>query len=1164
MLSNRKQNRAQGRFGGLLRGALGWALLLEPVGSLAQSARSGIGAIPYSGGTTFRVWAPNATGIKVAGGFNSWTGVPLISESNGFWSLDVAGAVVGQEFKYIVNGSTWKRDPRSRKVTNSNGNSIIYDPTAFNWQGYTNYPILNLYHNGLVLYEMHVGAFYAPNGYRGSFDDAIKKIPHLKNLGINAVSLMPINEFPGDYSWGYNPSDIFAVENAGYGGPDAFKRFVLACHSNNIAVLVDIVHNHYGPSDLGGSLWQFDGWSQNGKGGIYFYNSSGYCCTPWGDRPDYSRQQVRDFISDQIRMWLNEYQVDGFRWDAVHFIRNYGDLFGPYTYIPDGASLLTSINSMMGTNYPGKIRIAEADNTDNGFDSHWEQGFHNDLLYQLTLASDAGRSMSTVAGLIGSWKSFGRVIYLESHDTVGAQNSKHRLPRDIDSSDPTSIWARKRSLLGAGIMLTSPGMPMLFQGQEMLEDWDFSDSTPLRWDRTNTYAGITRAYSTLVRARRNLDGHLDGLKGSETAFYKMDEGNKVLAYHRYPWNSHGENIDVFVIANFSNTSWTNDTYEFDFPYAGSWTVRFNSDATAYGADFDGIGPSVVTASGSPPRATVNMGRYSLMILSRGGDAPVGSATFDPPQPTGCNPVVVTYDPGDGPLKNAAQVTAHIGRNRWQDVRDEAMALQGSVWVYTNATLPGTYQLDVVFHEGDTWDNNNDLNWQVGVSACPSADNRPLVLITNPADNVTVPYPVSTYTLKGVCSSGTVGHLQWSNQLTGASGSLPAGGSWTMADIALQVGTNRISVSGTNDAVWTSAADTASNAVYSAGWTNGSNGGTGWESGWALSGSANAGHYRPVTEANLEIGPYAWGMWANSGALSESIRHLAYPLASGDVFQVQFDNNWVNGGGQVGIGLRNNWDTNLFEFFFIGGQTNYQVRDGRGTHDIPLTWTNIGLHLSLQLTTRTTYQFAVQYATNTVIVTGQLASASDQQITRFRAWNSTAGGGTDYNLYLNNLLINGRLIPAVSTGDWVLVVREAGDDQTDTDHDQLPDWWEIHYFFGPTNADANTDTDHDGFINLHELLLGTKPTDSNSTFRISETERSSINFPVITWTSVGGKSYAVEYSENILRGFTTAVIQAETNVPIGMETTISYTDSGVHPGGPFTNQLRAYRIRLIEP
>jgi 1,4-alpha-glucan branching enzyme len=240
-------------------------------------------------------------------------------------------------------------------VTNSTGNGIIYDHKAFDW-GDNNFQMAP--GNELVIYEMHVGTFNVKeDGQVGTFDSAIEKLPYLQELGINAVEVMPVMEFSGDFSWGYNPSHPFAVESI-YGGPDAFKRFVKAAHEHGIAIIVDVVYNHFGPSDL--DLWQFDGWSQNGKGGIYFYNDR-RSHTPWGDtRPDYGRDEVRQYLRDNALMWFEEYRVDGLRWDAITYIKNIeGNEANPANDIPEGWSLMQWINEEIQQRFPGKISIAE-------------------------------------------------------------------------------------------------------------------------------------------------------------------------------------------------------------------------------------------------------------------------------------------------------------------------------------------------------------------------------------------------------------------------------------------------------------------------------------------------------------------------------------------------------------------------------------------------------------------------------------------------------------------------------------------------------------------------------------------------------------------------------------------------------------------------------------
>jgi 1,4-alpha-glucan branching enzyme len=581
--------------------------------SLAQSLRPGWGSTPYhSGGqtgVTFRVWAPNATSVTVPGEFNFWstTANPLFSEgASGVWSVDVPGALPGQEYKYFINGSIWKRDPRNRKEVSSGGNSIIYDPTAFNWTG-DNPVAMPL--EDLAIYEMHVGTFYdstPANSIPGQFIDTINRLDYVKNLGFSAIELMPVAEFPTDSSWGYNLSDPYAIENIGYGGPDGFKALVKACHARGLALLLDVVHNHYGPSDM--DLWEFDGWTGGGTGGgIYFYQDSGFCCTPYGSRPNYSRLPVRDYIRDNFKMFLDEYHVDGFRWDTPGLMFN-----ATGGTINDAKTLIQEINDMIRTNYTGKIDIAE-DVFGMGFDSTWDLGLPSALTGVLAQSSDANRDMNVVASQIsGSNNGLKRVVFLESHDVVGDLNNGKRLPTAIDSATPNSYWARKRSTLGAAITFTSPGVPMIFQGQEMLENQQFSSSRPVDWSKTNSYANIVRLYRDLVRLRRNLDGVSLGLKGDQYNVFTIDNVNKLVAYRR--WKSSSPTQDVIVVANFANATRTN--YSLTFPRSGTWYVHFNGDSTNYGSDYGNTGSISVNASGGPPVAGITIGPYSAWILSQ--------------------------------------------------------------------------------------------------------------------------------------------------------------------------------------------------------------------------------------------------------------------------------------------------------------------------------------------------------------------------------------------------------------------------------------------------------------------------------------------------------------------------------------------------------------------
>jgi len=297
---------------------------------------------------------------------------------------------------------------------------------------------------------------------------------YLQELGIGAIQVMPPFEYAGDVSWGYNPAHVFAIESS-YGGPDAFKRFVRSAHEHGIAVIVDVVYNHLGPGDL--DLWRFDGWSEGEWGGIYFYNDE-RAVTPWGNtRPDYGRGEVRSFLRDSALTWLEEFRADGLRFDSTLYIRTVDER--PETALPEGWSFMAWINDEIRTRQPWKLTIAEdlgepaglteptADGGA-GFGARWDAGFLRVVRAALTAGDDSERDLGSVAEalLAGGSQPFSRVIYTESHDDVA--NGQTRLAEAVAPGDAGNWFARKRATLGSAITLLAPGIPMLFQGQELL------------------------------------------------------------------------------------------------------------------------------------------------------------------------------------------------------------------------------------------------------------------------------------------------------------------------------------------------------------------------------------------------------------------------------------------------------------------------------------------------------------------------------------------------------------------------------------------------------------------------------------------------------------------------------------------------------------------------
>lgn len=597
-----------------------------------MSADDRLGCWKSGDGFAFRVWAPNAESVSVVGSFNAWDGSQNVmsKDDKGYWSAEISNVKFQDEYRYEISfaGTKFTRvDPYARHVTNSVGNAIVTD-LRFEW-GDDSYRLPP--RNEIVIYEMHVGTFNASGeGQPGTFDTAIEKLDHLVALGVNAVEVMPCAEFAGDLSWGYNPAHIFAVEGA-YGGPMALKRFILECHRRKIGVIMDVVYNHFGPSDL--SLWQFDGWSENGKGGIYFYNDW-RSSTPWGDsRPDYGRGEVRKFIVDNARYWLEEFHCDGLRFDMTLYIRHVKGDGDPGAALSDGWSLTQEINNMVHRDFPHALTIAEdlqdcdaltkrTDEGGAGFNVQWDARFVHPIRRLVCTPKDEERSLHDLvhaATATYNGDSFERVVYSESHDEVA--NGKARVTSEVDSAAPESWHAKKRSTLAAALALTVPGVPMLFQGQELLETEWFRDTDPIDWSRAKEFSGILQMYRDLIHLRTNTGGLSKGLTGSGFKVLYEHHEDHVIAFHR--WYTSGVGDDVVVLFNLSAVA--REAVPVAIPKTGKWQMRFNSDWSGYSSDFsDYSSNEMLIAKADGDVTSFHLAPYSIQIL-------VFAAPFDAKQ-----------------------------------------------------------------------------------------------------------------------------------------------------------------------------------------------------------------------------------------------------------------------------------------------------------------------------------------------------------------------------------------------------------------------------------------------------------------------------------------------------------------------------------------------------
>jgi 1,4-alpha-glucan branching enzyme len=278
--------------------------------------------------------------------------------------------------------------------------------------------------------------------------------------------------------------------------------------------------------------------------------------------------------------------LDGLRLDSVSNIRSVGG-----RDLPDGWSLLQWINNEIRASQPWKITVAEDLHNNEwitkdtgtggaGFGSQWDAAFAHPIRTAIIGGDDAARDMWAVRDALyhrHNAEAFQRVIYTESHDEVA--NGHARVPEEIWPGNAGSWFSRKHSTLGAALVFTAPGIPMIFQGQEFLEDKYFRDTVPLDWSKLKTYAGIQALYRDLIRLRRNGFNQTRGLRGQNLNVHHVNNTDKLIGYHR--WENGGPGDDVVMVGNFTNRSY--DSYSFGFPRAALWRVRFNSNWQGYSA-----------------------------------------------------------------------------------------------------------------------------------------------------------------------------------------------------------------------------------------------------------------------------------------------------------------------------------------------------------------------------------------------------------------------------------------------------------------------------------------------------------------------------------------------------------------------------------------------------
>jgi 1,4-alpha-glucan branching enzyme len=595
-----------------------------------------MGATLVPGGATFRTWAPAARAVYVVtdghatAGWTRWTPCAearLHPLGDGTWAGFMPDVADGDPYLFWVVGPEdgsegFKRDPYARELATlppfPDGPCLVRRAHDYPWHDAHWRP--PPFHE-LILYQLHVGVFWGADPdapHYGKFLDVVARLPHLRALGVNAIQLLPIQEYDGDFGLGYagldyfSPEMVYQVEDhaelachlatvnallAEHGaaaltlrdlvpGPNQLKCLVDLCHLNGIGVIVDLVFNHAGGGFGDRSLYFYDRqpWGDDNRS-LYFTDkgwAGGKVFAYWNDG-------VRQFLIDNARFFLEEYHADGIRYDEVTVMHHHG-----------GDRFCRDLTATLRCAKPAAIQIAEYWDWDRafpvtpapaglGFDAALGDRLRDALrgaLAEAARGAEAHVHLDRVAealppppGFPAAW----RVVQcLENHDVVRWDYDAHRaraprVPALADPSDARSWYARSRARVATALLLCAPGIPMLFMGQEILEprpwhdDIRFWSQFLIDWGalaHDHVRADFLRCVQDLVALRRRHPA----LCGEGVRVPQVHERDRVLVLHRWV---EGEGRDVVAVASLNEHPLTD--YPVALPWPGQWHEVFNSD-----------------------------------------------------------------------------------------------------------------------------------------------------------------------------------------------------------------------------------------------------------------------------------------------------------------------------------------------------------------------------------------------------------------------------------------------------------------------------------------------------------------------------------------------------------------------------------------------------------
>ncbi len=440
------------------------------------SRRGGARRLP-DGAVHWRVWAPRAGRVDLVRIGGPRPGLqPMQRDECGYFHLVDAAVAEGQRYAYRLDGGPERPDPCSLwQPEGVHRASAVLFPECFTWDehGWAGWP-----RDQLVFYELHVGTFTPER----TFDAVIARLDALRDLGVTAIELMPVAQFPGGRNWGYDGVHLYAPQNS-YGGPHGLQRLVNACHARGLAVFLDVVYNHFGPE--GNYAHEF---------GPYFSERQR---TPWGpalnfDGPD--SDPVRQFVLDNVRLWIEDYHLDGLRLDAVHAIYDAGPrhiLREVKDTADEAAARLGRRVHVIAESLRNDVRVLlPPERGGYGLDAEWNEDLHHAVQGYLTgerhgkyvdfgQPQDLVKVLNSTFALDGVYSRYRRrrwgapagdlpgdrfVVGLQNHDHVGNRARGERISQLV--SPPAQR-------LAAGLVLLAPYLPLIFMGEEYGEENPF-------------------------------------------------------------------------------------------------------------------------------------------------------------------------------------------------------------------------------------------------------------------------------------------------------------------------------------------------------------------------------------------------------------------------------------------------------------------------------------------------------------------------------------------------------------------------------------------------------------------------------------------------------------------------------------------------------------------